>query len=70
MGNDYKKMLASFPSHPARKKEIANLNFQDVLAAEQNLESWFGFNLHHGRSAIDTAFLFLMFKRRHLIIHK
>ena len=69
MANDLKKILVSIPCHPTRREQIARLNFQDIALAVKQLQNWYAFDLSKGSSAVDLAFVDIMFKRRHLFTH-
>ena len=66
MANDLKRILVSIPCHPARRKQIFQLNFQDIAVAVGQLTHWYGFDISHGWAASDADFVSLMFKRRHI----
>jgi hypothetical protein len=70
MANDLKKILASIPSHPERRRQVAHqLDFLDVNTAIEKLRQWYAFDLSHGWKNGDATFANLMFKRRHLFTH-
>lgn len=69
MANDLKRILASIPSHPVRRKQVAALDFQDILPAVHLLKGWYGFDISEGIVGPDLDFVSLMFKRRHLFTH-
>jgi hypothetical protein len=67
--NDLKRILAAIPCHPARRKQIFQLNFQDIPAAIEHVSHWYGFDISHGWATGDSNFVALMFKRRNLFTH-
>jgi hypothetical protein len=69
MANDLKRILVSVPCHPARRKQVSQLNFQDITVAVGQLTHWYGVDISHGWAAGDADFVSLMFKRRHLFTH-
>ncbi len=69
MANDLKRILVSIPCHPARRKQISQLNFQDIAVAVGHLSHWQGFDISHGWAVGELGFVGLMFKRRNLFTH-
>jgi DNA-directed RNA polymerase subunit RPC12/RpoP len=70
MANDLKRILVSVPCHPTRRKQVSQLNFQDITVATERLAQWNGIDLSYGWKAGDGEFVNLMFKRRNLFTHE
>jgi hypothetical protein len=54
---------------PARRKEVEQISFQQILKADELLHGFFGIELLKGASEADRDFANRMFNRRHILTH-
>lgn len=69
LANDLRDQLLRIPATKKRKTDLAKINFQNVLDANEKLKNWFDIDFL-GLSADDKTFLNRSFNRRHLFTHK
>lgn len=69
MARDIQKQLARLPLTPARRKEVEQISFQQILRADELLRGFFGIELLKGVADGDRSFLNKMFNRRHILTH-
>jgi len=69
LANDLRDQLLRIPATKKRKTELANINFQNVLDANEKLKNWLDIDFL-GLSTDDKTFLNCSFNRRHLFTHK
>ena len=67
--NDLRDQLLRIPATKKRKTDLSNINFQNVLDANEKLKTWFELDFL-GVSDEDKIFLNRSFNRRHLFTHK
>lgn len=69
MARDIQKQLARLPLTPARRKEVEQISFQQILRADELLRGFFGIELLESVSETDRNFVNKMFNRRHILTH-
>jgi hypothetical protein len=69
MARDIQKQLARLPLTPARRKEVEQISFQQLLKADDRLRGFFGIELLKGVADADRNFANKMFNRRHILTH-
>jgi uncharacterized protein YbaR (Trm112 family) len=69
MARDIQRQLARLPLTPARRKEVEQISFQQILKADELLRGFFGIELLKGLTDEDRVFLNKMFNRRHILTH-
>jgi hypothetical protein len=69
MARDIQKQLARLPLTPARRKEVEQISFQQILKADELVRGFFGIELLKGASVAERDFTNKMFNRRHIFTH-
>lgn len=69
MARDIQKQLARLPLTPARRKEVDQISFQQILKADELLCRFFGIELLKDVADADRDFANKMFNRRHIFTH-
>lgn len=69
LANDLRDQLLRIPATKKRKTDIAKINFQNVLDANEKIKNWFDIDFLELR-ADEKTFLNRSFNRRHLFTHK
>ena len=69
MARDIQNQLARLPLTPARRKEVEQISFQQILRAEELMRGFFGIELLKDVADADKEFLKKMFNRRHILTH-
>jgi hypothetical protein len=69
MARDIQSQLSLIPATPKRKREIDGISFQNILKANDSLQSWFAFEMLLRFPDEDKAFLNRMCNRRHVLTH-
>lgn len=67
--NDLRDQILRIPATKKRKTDLAKINFQNVLDANEKLKNWCDIDFL-GLSSDDKNFLSHSFNRRHLFTHK
>ena len=70
LANEVRGWLHLLPTTPARRRELDELSFQQVLLAAKRLEMWYGLRMLDGFTEDDRQFLLRMVNRRHLLVHR
>lgn len=69
MARDIQSQLIRLPLTPRRRKQLQTLSFQNLLTANERLETWVGFDFMDRMDQEDKQFLNRMFHRRHILTH-
>jgi hypothetical protein len=69
MARDIQRQLARLPLTPARRKEVEQISFHQIIKADDLLHHFFGIELLKGVDSADKGFLNRMFNRRHILTH-
>jgi len=69
MARDIQKELLGLPMTPARRREVEQISFQQILKAGEMLRGFFAIDLLKNVPKADKDFLHKMFNRRHILVH-
>jgi hypothetical protein len=69
MARDIQRQLARLPMTPARRNDVEQISFQQILRADDLLRQFFAIELLRNVGAADKEFLNKMFNRRHILVH-
>ena len=69
MARDIQRQLARLPMTPARRKDVEQISYQQILKADEMMRSFFSIELLEGLASTEKDFLNKMFNRRHILTH-
>jgi uncharacterized protein YbaR (Trm112 family) len=69
MARDIQKQLLALPMIPARRREVEQISFQQIVKAEEMLRGFFAIELLKNVTEVEKDFLNKMFNRRHIFVH-
>ena len=69
MARDLVAQLMLIPTTPKRRRQLEQMNFQNIDTASRNLREWLGFEIMTGIDEGDKQFLVKMAHRRHILTH-
>jgi hypothetical protein len=69
MARDIQQQLTRLPMTPARRKQVEQISFQQILKAAESLHAFFAIDFFKNIAQADRKFVNKMFNRRHILTH-